>query len=62
MNLSIEIKMFCTKFDVNLIDIAMTEESGFKEPMYFFNDNLGGYSLHAIRCSICDNSENYQLS
>ena len=48
----IEIRNFCVKYDIILTSVNYTHESGKKEPMYFFSDELGGYTIDAIRNSL----------
>lgn len=43
---------FCTRFDVNLVRVGVTHEKGYCEPMYFFDNNLGGYTADALRDSL----------
>jgi hypothetical protein len=40
---------FCEMFNVKFVRADMTHERGFREPMYFFSDNLGGYNIDAVR-------------
>ena len=44
--------MFCEKFNVRFVRADMTYERGFSEPIYFFSDNLGGYTIEALKGSI----------
>jgi hypothetical protein len=43
---------FCERFKVKFVRAEMTFESGVLEPMYFFSDNLGGYTIQGIRASL----------
>lgn len=43
---------FCQRFNVEVIDIMKTREEMVLEPLYVFNDNLGGYTLKGIRDSL----------
>ncbi len=43
---------FCEKFNVKFVHAEMTFENGVLEPMYFFSDNLGGYTIGGIRGSL----------
>ena len=47
-----EVQDFCVKYDVILLSANWTHERGFREPMYFFSDNLGGYTIEAIKSCI----------
>jgi len=46
------VEKFCEKFKVRFVRADMTFENGVLEPMYFFNDNLGGYTLQGIKASL----------
>ncbi len=43
---------FCSKYNLYLTKLTTTDESGKLENMYFFNDNLGGYTLDGIKKSL----------
>lgn len=43
---------FCKKYDLSLIKVITTYETGKSENMYFFNDNFGGYTLDGIKKSL----------
>ena len=47
-----DVRDFCVKYDVVLAGATWTNERGYNEPMYFFSDNLGGYTIEAIKDSI----------
>jgi len=47
-----DIGRFCNKFKIRLLKIDYTTENDRLELMYFFNDNLGGYTIEAIRGSL----------
>jgi hypothetical protein len=47
-----DIKRFCEKYSLDLVEIGATDESGKKELIYFFSDGLGGYNIEAIRESL----------
>lgn len=44
--------LFCEKNNVKFVRAEMTNERGVREPMYYFSDNLGGYTIEAIKGSI----------
>ena len=43
---------FCEKFKVRFVRADITHEQGFREPIYFFSDELGGYAIDGIRGSL----------
>lgn len=43
------ITSFCNEQKISLERIEETNEKGYVEAMYFFNDDLGGYTLRALR-------------
>ncbi len=43
---------FCRKYNLSLTKLTTTDEAGKLENMYFFNDNLGGYTLDGIKKSL----------
>ena len=47
-----EVRDFCVKYDIVLVNATWTKERGVREPMYFFSDDLGGYNIDAIRDSL----------
>ena len=47
-----EVQGFCIRYDVVLMGVSWTNERGFREPMYFFSDDLGGYTIDALQGSI----------
>jgi hypothetical protein len=51
-----EIRDFCIMYDVVLEKASWTTERGRREPMYFFSDNLGGYTIDAVKWSIMGSS------
>ena len=51
------INQFCEKFGVKLVKTDYTTENGEPEPMYVFNDGLGGYTIEGIRNSLTENTE-----
>jgi len=42
------VRQYCKQEGIILTDIKPTFERGFFEPMYFFSDNLGGYTIDGI--------------
>mgnify|MGYP003997499579 FL=1 len=51
-NLS-DLEQFVAKFDVRLLAIdTWNENPSQQELVYFFNDNLGGYTIKAIKNSL----------
>ncbi|MBS3078904.1 hypothetical protein J4218_02170 [Candidatus Pacearchaeota archaeon] len=46
------ITRFCEVFKVNLVRSSYTSERGFRELIYFFSDNLGGYTIDGINGSL----------
>ncbi|MFH0797976.1 MAG: hypothetical protein V1906_01045 [Candidatus Woesearchaeota archaeon] len=46
------VEMFCSIYRTNLVRILPTRENEKLEPMYVFNDNLGGYTLDGLMKSI----------
>ena len=42
------VDLFCKKFSIKLIRVTPCWESERLEPMYFFNDNLGGYTREGL--------------
>lgn len=46
------IGLFCEKNNVKFVRAEMTFERGIREPMYYFSDNLGGYTIDAIKGSV----------
>ncbi len=46
------VNMFCAKYNVHLVDVSVTDESGFSEPAYSFDDGLGRYTLAGIMDSL----------
>ena len=40
--------------ETELLRISETDENGELEPMYFFNDDLGGYTIGGIERSVKD--------
>ena len=48
------IRQFCDIYKVRHSSTGYTTEAGFYEPMYYFTDNLGGYTLAGIRNSLKD--------
>ena len=47
-----DIERFSLSFGVELIKITTIEERGFPEPAYVFSDNLGAYTLDALKSSL----------
>jgi len=45
---------FCSKFDVRFVSEGVTHENGYRENIYFFSDELGGYTVQGIRNSLKD--------
>ena len=43
---------FCKKYDLNLLGIFISSETGELEPSYVFNNGLGQYTLQAIKDSL----------
>ena len=55
LNVEVEcINQFCEVNNIELIDIEISWERGFKERIYFFNDGLGGYTIEGIYRSLYD--------
>ena len=48
------IRQFCDIYKVRHSSTGYTTEAGFYEPMYYFTDNLGAYTLAGIRNSLKD--------
>ena len=46
------VELFCSIYRTNLVRILPTRENEKFEPMYVFNDNLGGYTLDGLIKSI----------
>ncbi len=46
------IEAFCILYGIKPIEIKTTTEHGCKEWVYFFSDNLGGYTIDGIKASI----------
>ena len=46
------IEKFCQKYNLGLTSISKTKENGNLEPIFYFTDNLGGYTIEGIRCSL----------
>ena len=49
------IAQFCKRYAVTIVGLDQTYENGYDEPMYYFSDNLGGYTLEGIQNSLADN-------
>jgi len=47
-----QIDQFCKRYKTNLLRIEPTLESGYPEPMFFFSDQIGGYSIEGIKKSL----------
>lgn len=47
-----DITQFCEMYHIDLIAYNWTDENEKREKMYFFNDNLGGYTIDAVRKSL----------
>jgi len=43
---------FCERYGVELICVQKTREEMILEPLYIFNDNLGGYTIKGIKDSL----------
>jgi hypothetical protein len=39
---------YCSRYNLRLLEVRETFENNRYEPMYFFDDNLGGYTLEGI--------------
>lgn len=48
------IRQFCDRYKIRHASTGYTIESGFPEPIYYFTDNLGGYTLDGIKNSLKD--------
>ena len=48
------IRQFCEKYNIRHASTGCTYESGFPEPIYYFTDNLGGYTIGGIKGSLKD--------
>lgn len=51
------LEQFCKKYGVQLVDVSYTEESTVGddyvlEPLYIFDDNLGGYTRNGLENSL----------
>lgn len=42
------VREYCQQKGVELIGVRRTWERGFLEPLYFFDDGLGGYTIGGI--------------
>ncbi len=49
------LEAFCRHFEVELVGIDWTAERCFYERMYFFSDELGGYTIEGIIGSLLHN-------
>lgn len=47
-----QVKEFCERYGVTLLAVETTTEQGRTEPLYVFNDCLGGYSIDGILKSL----------
>ncbi len=49
-----DVERFCKEYKVKLLSQGITDEfqPGIFEPIYFFSDNLGGYTIKGIRNSL----------
>ena len=43
---------FCNETKTHLSRVETTNERGLPEPLYFFDDNLGGYTIRGIKDSL----------
>ena len=46
------IDQFCSRYRVRLTEAVPTDERGHLEPIFYFSDGLGGYTLDAVRGSL----------
>ena len=46
------VRSFCDWYSVKLTHVDITAEREFPEPIYFFSDRLGGYTIEGIRASV----------
>ena len=46
------VSQFCKRLEVELVKCDTTWENGFKEPIYFFTDGLGYYTIKGIMNSL----------
>lgn len=46
-----DITAFCKRSGCKLQRVDITNEKGYEEMLYFFDDDLGGYTIEAIRKS-----------
>ena len=46
------VEKFCKTKNTKLLEIDVTTENHNHEPIYFFSDNLGGYTIKGIKESL----------
>lgn len=46
------VREFCKRFNTELMEIDATTENNVMEPLYLFNDDLGGYTIDGVRSSL----------
>ena len=51
------LKKFCRKNSIELESVGITMESTKPELMYYFSDNLGGYTLRGIKKSLLETED-----
>jgi len=46
------IEIFCKLYNINLINIETTTENNYPEPIFYFSDDSGGYTIKGLEESI----------